>query len=57
MTWKDKNVLITGATHFIDSHLAEQLVMLGSNVKAFIRYDYQNDWGSLRLKSAHRVLI
>ena len=47
MTWKDKNVLITGATHFISGHLAEKLVMLDSNVKAFIRYDYQNDWGSL----------
>jgi len=47
MIWKDKNVLITGATHFISSHLAEKLVMLDSNVKAFIRYDYQNDWGSL----------
>jgi dTDP-glucose 4,6-dehydratase len=47
MTWKNKNVLITGATHFIGNHLAEKLVMLGSNVKAFIRYDYQNNWGSL----------
>jgi len=47
MTWKNKSVLITGATHFIGSHLAEKLVMLGSNVKAFIRYDYQNNQGSL----------
>jgi nucleoside-diphosphate-sugar epimerase len=34
MTWKNKNVLITGATHFVGSHLAEKLVTLGSNVKA-----------------------
>jgi nucleoside-diphosphate-sugar epimerase len=47
MTWKNKNVLITGATHFISSHLAQKLVMSDSNVKAFIRYDYQNAWGSL----------
>ena len=47
MTWKGKDVLITGTTHFVGSHLAEKLVTLGSNVKAFIRYDYQNDWGSL----------
>jgi len=47
MTWKDKNVLITGDTHFVGGHLAEKLVMLGSNVKAFIRYDYQNEHGSL----------
>lgn len=47
MIWKNKNVLITGATHFIASHLAKQLVTSGSNVKALIRYDYQNDRGSL----------
>ena len=47
MIWKNKNVLITGATHFISSNLAEKLIMLDSNVKAFIRYDYQNDRGSL----------
>lgn len=46
MTWKGKNALITG-THFIGSHLAERLIRSGSNVKAFIRYDYQNNWGSL----------
>jgi dTDP-glucose 4,6-dehydratase len=53
MTWKNKNVLITGATHFVGSHLAEKLVTLGSNVKAFIRYDYQNDWGSLSRLPVH----
>ena len=53
MTWKNKNVLITGATHFIASHLAGQLVMSGSNVKAFIRYDYQNDCGSLSKLPIH----
>ena len=53
MTWKDKNVLITGATHFIGSHLAEKLVTLGSNVKAFIRYDYQNEQGSLDRLPVH----
>ena len=53
MTWKDKNVLITGATHFVGSHLAEKLVTLGSNVKAFIRYDYQNEQGSLNRLPVH----
>jgi dTDP-glucose 4,6-dehydratase len=53
MTWKNKNVLITGATHFVGGHLAEKLVMSGSNVKAFIRYDYQNDWGSLSRLPVH----
>ncbi len=30
MTWKGKNILITGSTHFIAGHLVERLVMLGS---------------------------
>ncbi len=53
MTWKGKNVLITGATHFIAGHLAERLVMLGSSVRAFIRYDYQNNRGSLDKLPVH----
>jgi dTDP-glucose 4,6-dehydratase len=53
MTWKNKNVLITGTTHFIGSHLAEKLVTSGSNVKAFVRYDYQNDLGSLSRLPVH----
>ena len=44
--WK-KNILITGATHFIAVNLAERLVRLGGNVRAFVRYDYCNDSGLL----------
>jgi len=44
--WK-KNILITGANHFIAVNLAEQLVRLGGNVRAFVRYDYCNDSGLL----------
>lgn len=44
--WK-KNILITGATHFIAVNLAERLVRLGGNVRAFVRYDYCNDKGLL----------
>ena len=47
MAWKNRTVLITGATHFIAAHLAEELISTGSSVKAFIRYDYHNDRGSL----------
>lgn len=47
MAWKNGNVLITGATHFVAAHLAKKLVSLGSNVKAFIRHDYHDDRGSL----------
>lgn len=44
--WR-KNVLITGATHFLAVNLVERLVKLGANVRAFIRYDYYNDIGLL----------
>jgi len=42
-----KNILITGATHFVAVNLVEQLVRLGANTRAFIRYDYYNDIGLL----------
>ena len=47
MIWRNKNILITGATHFIAVNLAERLARLGGNVKAFIRYDYYNNQGLL----------
>jgi NAD dependent epimerase/dehydratase len=47
MNWKNKNVLLTGAGGFIGSHLAERLVSLGANVKAFVRYNSRNDCGQL----------
>ena len=42
-----KKILITGATGFIGSHLAELLVEKGFNVLAFDRYNPNNDWGWL----------
>ena len=53
MSWEGKNVLITGATHFIAGHLAQKLVTLRSNVRAFVRYDYQRDRGSLDKLPVH----
>ena len=50
---KNSNVLVTGATHFIGSHLIEQLVNLGNQVTAFIRYDYNNDQGALKYLPIH----
>jgi len=39
--------LITGACGFIGSHLAEMCVQSGFEVKAFDRYNPNNDWGWL----------
>ena len=40
-------ILITGATGFIGSHLAELFVERGFNVVAFDRYNPNNNWGWL----------
>lgn len=49
LNWNKKAVLVTGAGGFIGSHLAEQLVELGAETKAFVRYNSRNDWGMLEL--------
>ena len=38
-------VLVTGADGFIGSHLTEELVKKGRNVKAFVYYNSFNSWG------------
>jgi NAD dependent epimerase/dehydratase len=47
MTWKGRNVVVTGAGGFIGSHLVERLLALGANVSAFVRYNSRNDTGFL----------
>ena len=42
-----KKVLITGADGFIGSHLTEELVKLGYDVRAFAYYNSFNSWGWL----------
>lgn len=42
-----KKVLVTGADGFIGSHLVEQLVKEGYEVKAFVYYNSFNSWGWL----------
>lgn len=40
-------VLVTGSEGFIGSHLTEQLVEKGYDVKGFVRYNSDNNWGWL----------
>lgn len=47
-----KKILVTGADGFIGSHLTEQLVREGYDVKAFVLYNSFNSWGWLDETSA-----
>lgn len=43
----DKKILVTGSDGFIGSHLTEELVKNGYQVKAFVYYNSFNNWGWL----------
>ena len=43
----NKKILVTGADGFIGSHLVEQLINEGANVRAFVYYNSFNSWGWL----------
>ena len=48
MNWNGYEVLITGASGFIGSHLVEEMVRRGAKVKAFVHYNSRGDIGLLR---------
>jgi dTDP-glucose 4,6-dehydratase len=43
----NKKILVTGADGFIGSHLTEELVRRGHDVRAFVLYNSFNSWGWL----------
>ena len=49
LDWTGRPTLVTGAGGFIGSTVVENLVRAGAQVRAFIRYNSRNDFGSLEL--------
>ena len=47
ITFNLKKILVTGSDGFIGSHLTEELVRAGYQVKAFVYYNSFNTWGWL----------
>jgi len=47
MELNKKKILVTGADGFIGSHLTEELVRRGHDVRAFVLYNSFNSWGWL----------
>jgi NAD dependent epimerase/dehydratase len=47
MNEKNEKILVTGADGFIGSHLTEELVKRGYEVRAFVLYNSFNSWGWL----------
>lgn len=47
MTFSHQKILVTGADGFIGSHLCEELVRTGHDIRAFVLYNSFNSWGWL----------
>jgi len=47
MNIKNNKILVTGADGFIGSHLTEELISRGHDVRAFVFYNSFNSWGWL----------
>jgi NAD dependent epimerase/dehydratase len=50
-----KIAMVTGAGGFIGSHLVEQLVASGFQVRAMVHYNSRNNWGWLEILSNHTM--
>jgi NAD dependent epimerase/dehydratase len=48
LDYAGKTVLLTGASGFIGSHLAEELVTCGASVRAFLHYNSRGEEGNLK---------
>jgi NAD dependent epimerase/dehydratase len=48
-------VLVTGAGGFIGSHLCEQCLSEGAEVRAFVHYNSRSDWGMLEFIEKKRL--
>jgi NAD dependent epimerase/dehydratase len=53
MDLQKKKILVTGADGFIGSHLTEELVQCGYDVRAFVQYNSFNSWGWLDQADKH----
>ena len=47
MDIKNKKILVTGADGFIGSHITEELISRGYDVRTFVFYNSFNSWGWL----------